>query len=133
MRQTPAAFPGCAQGRPAEKPGPACTKKYPLGSPCLTLRGGYPALQRHRLGAGICRRPAVLWAHPLSDPQMLVHFYIPHNRTPCGRGLYQGSLTDSRGSHPHLFGLSGFAPLPSFRVLIIPQKSGFVKHFFQFF
>ena len=45
----------------------------------------------------------------------LVHTYIPHNRTPCGRGLCHQGLTDSRGSCiPHLFGLSGFALLPSF-------------------
>ena len=45
----------------------------------------------------------------------LVHIYIPHNRTPCGRGLCHQGLTDSRGSCiPHLFGLSGFALLPSF-------------------
>ena len=29
----------------------------------------------------------------------LAHIYIPHNRTPCGRGLYRRRLTDSRGSH----------------------------------
>ena len=36
---------------------------------------------------GACRRPAVLWAFPLSGPQMLVHIYIPRNRTPRGWGL----------------------------------------------
>ena len=76
------------------------------------------------------------WALP-----RLVHIYIPHNRTPCGRGHWVGrsplllvGLTDSRGSHPQPFGVLDSA-IPSLALgdYIIPQTRRFVKYFFQKF
>lgn len=78
-----------------------------------------------------CGRPAVRGALPLSHPPLLVHIYIPHNRTPCGRGLCRRGLLDSRGSHPHLFGLLGLASLPSLSGFIIALTFGIVNSFFK--
>ena len=45
----------------------------------------------------LCGRPAVPWALPLSRPQVLVHIYIPRNRTPRGSSGPQQVLHGSRG------------------------------------
>ena len=58
--------------------------------------------------------PSLFQSHGLRSGYRLVHTCIPHNRTPCGRGLRQRRLTDSRGSHPHAFGVS-------WAWLLIPQ------------
>jgi len=75
---------------------------------------------------GLCRRPAVLWALPLSGPQMLAHIYIPRNRTPRGRGLGGVAYRLSWGCPS----LSGCAPL-ALSDLIIAQAACFVKTFFR--
>ena len=131
--ETPAAFPGCAQGRPAQMTGPGCQKKIPVRDPVFIPKG-WPLLTAPRIGQGFWGRPAVLCALLLSPPQMLVHIYIPHNRTPCGRGLCRGSLTDSRGSHRLSSSSLGRLCSPSLIcVLIIPHFWRLVKTFFIFF
>ena len=93
---------------------------------------GWPLLTAPRIGQGFWGRPAVLCALPLSPPQMLAHIYIPHNRTPCGRGLCRGSLTDSRGSHRLSSSSLGRLCSPSLIcVLIIPHFWRLVKNFFR--
>ena len=81
-----------------------------------------------------CGRPAVLGALHLSATlRCWFTFIYRYNRTPCGRGLYQRGLLDSRGSHPHLFGLLGLASLPSVSGFIIAPTLEKVKHFLKFF
>lgn len=85
--------------------------------------------------------PTACGSHGLRALPRLAHISIPRNRTPRGRRLCRFGLTDSRGSHPHLFGswalplldLRGFGVFLPFDDLIIPQtrkkSRGFLKIF----
>ena len=55
---------------------------------------------------------------PLPSSGVWFTFVYRTTWRPCDRGLCRGRLTDSHGSHPHLFGLLGFAPHPSFLIVL---------------